>query len=70
MKKSYKEGIERVIKELEKLKDKYLSDRDRYEVAESSARVQKEFWQSQVDGIQTQIEGHKKTLPKQEPAQV
>lgn len=70
MKKAQIQSIERVIKELEKLKDKYLSDRDRNEVVERSARVQKEFWQGQADDIQTQIDGHKKTLPKQEPAQV
>jgi SMC interacting uncharacterized protein involved in chromosome segregation len=65
MKKAQIQSIQRVIRELKKLREKYQNDRDRYEVAENSAREQKEFWQGKVDDIQTQIEGHEKTLPKE-----
>lgn len=66
MKKAQIQSIQRVIKELKKLKEKYQNDRDRFEAAEYAAKGQKEFWQNRVDDLQTQIEGHEKTLPKEE----
>lgn len=65
MKKTQIQSIQCVIKELKKLQEKYLNDRDRYESAEFAAKKQKDFWQGQADDLQAQIEGHEKTLPKE-----
>ena len=65
MKKAQVQSIQRVIKELKKLQEKYANDRDRYESAENAAREQKEFWATKADEIQVQINSHEKTLPKE-----
>lgn len=63
MKKAQIQSIQRVIKELRKLMEKNMNERDKYEASEKAAREQKEFWQAEADKIYAQIEGHEKTLP-------
>jgi len=57
--------IATAVKALKRQRDKYQNDRDRFEVEENSARKSKEFFEGELEKLDTQIADLEKTLPKE-----
>lgn len=57
--------IKTAVKALNRQLEKYRSDRDRFEVAENSARESKEFFEKEIQRLKTQVQELEGALPSE-----
>ena len=55
--------IKTAVKALNRQLEKYRNDRDRFEVAENSARESKEFFEKEIQRLKTQVQELEGALP-------